>query len=677
MQFNCNWLREFINLDIKIEDLCDQLTMAGLEVDNYEKVSLPGKDEDYIIQLDLTPNRSDCFSIRGIARELSISNNILFKEPKIRSLQPNFTSSRKIKIIKEAPSYFGRTIESINNIWKELNLVQERLQLSGFKLINPIVDITNYVLLETGQPLHAFDDAKINGDIEVRFARNKENIVLLDESKITLKDDCLIIADQSGPIALAGIMGGLSTAVDETTTSIFLESAFFLPDIIRGKARRYGIQTDASIRFERGVDFKLQKYALERASDLLSSYLGGNYGTIQDELKKINLPKLKQVSLNLDKSNKFLGTNITKTKAKKYLKGLGCEINEEKDLLIKSPSWRFDLEIYHDFVEELARLEGYNNIPDQSISLTSLNTFQRDYLQDIKTYLVNKGYSELVTYSFVDPKKANILDNTADLIVLENPISENMSVMRSSLLSSFIETFLYNKNRGKETIRNFEMGSIYKKESKGVIQENVLGILIGGNSRKVAWNSQNSGVDFYELKGEIENIYQITNQQVEFKKLEVKGLHPGKTSSIYLSSNPSEQIGYLGAIDPSIADKIGLKDEIIFAQLSCKYFSKTKETNYKNFSRYPASQRDLSFLVDKDTLSQDIVKLIKQKSNKYEVDILTFDIYEGARIESGLKSISYEVKWKSKKGTLNDAEIDKIVSNIINASEKRSWKIRK
>ena len=679
MQFNTNWLNEFITLNISASEMCDQLTMAGLEVDEYKQIKSQDRGEDYIIKLDLTPNRGDCFSVRGIARELSIINNIKFNDPLIENIKPSFKPVRKINVISEAPIYVGRSLKELNNTKNSKGIIQERLELNGVRLIDPIVDITNYILFETGQPLHAFDEEKLVGDIAVRFARNGEKIVLLDEHEIALSKDCLIIADQEGPIALAGIMGGLRTCVDSTTTSCFLESAFFKPEFIRGRARRYGIQTDASMRFERGVDFRLQQYAIERASNLIQMNLGGTLGPIQKEIKTTSIPKVKNISINLEEANNFLGTNISKREAKKSLTDIGCKlISDSKNFKLTPPSWRFDLEISADLVEELARLKGFDKISNQSLMPISVHKKANNPLKDIRKYLVYKGFSEVITYSFIDPKKAVLLEEIKKKYVLENPISETMSIMRPSLLTNLVDTFLFNRNRGQEIIRIFEVGSVFNKGLKNQLnQQNVLGGLIGGTLRKMQWNQDCIEIDFFELKGEVENIFKIINQELIFKKQKIVGLHPGKTASIHLKSKPSKRIGYLGHLSPQVSSKLNIKDEVIFFQIETKYFSHDLNINYKDFAKYPVSQRDLSFVVDKETESEELLELMKDCSLKYNIEISIFDVYEGTSIEAGKKSISFALTLSSNKGTLNDAEVDKVIEKIIKSSETKTWQIRK
>ena len=679
MQFSRNWLKDYIALDISIDEICEQLTMAGIEVEDYHQSTSNFSKGDYIIKLDLTPNRGDCFSIRGIARELSVINNIRFITPSYPKIKDTIKFSKNIKSIKEAPIYIGRSIEGLDNSIEVPAFLRERIEFSGLKSINSLVDIMNYVMLEIGQPLHVFDEDKLQGDISVRFAKNNEKITLLDEQTFKLQKDCLIISDPHQPIAFAGIMGSLNSSVDSSTTSAFLESAYFTPGVIRGRARRYGIQTDASVRFERGVDFQLQKIAIERASHLIQEYMGGDFSKVKANIRTKDVPKLKRISFNLVHSNKFLGTEISESDSKRYLKGLGCKVVKgKKHLIVTPPSWRFDLSISEDLSEELARFEGYDNIPNETISEAPIGSLGNSTLNDISNYLVNRGYLETITYSFIDSDKVKLLEICPRPIILENPLSENMSIMRPSLLTSLVSVFMYNKNRGKEVLKIYEQGKVFNQDAKGNInQESVLAGLIGGANKKPHWLEGLQPVDFYDVKGNVESIYKLANKEVIFLQDRLKGFHPGKFSYIALKSKPSEVLGYLGSLDPEVMNTLDLQEEVIYFQLNCEQFLDAGDIQFKTFSKYPTSQRDLSFLISKEISSQSLQELIIKKSGKHFAGISVFDVYEGKRIDKGLKSISYNITWRSHKGTLVDEEIEKIVENIILGVEKKfSGKIR-
>ena len=472
MQFSRNWLKEFVDFKVSDEELCEQLTMLGLEVDNYKPYESKLTGKDAIIKLDLTPNRGDCFSILGIAREVAAANNLSLTLPKINNIKNSVKSSLTVSVCNEAPRYVGRYIAGVNLKKKVHPLIKERLKLSDTKVIDPIVDITNYVLLELGQPLHAFDANKLEGNLQVRFAKEKEKITLLDENKIWLDEKSLVIADQKKPVALAGIMGGLETGISNKTKSIYLESAFFTPTAIRGRARKFSIQTDASTRFERGVDFKLQVLAIQRASSLINETLGGDFSPIQEFIRKSSIPKNKDIILNINNLNKILGTNLSKSTVKRGLTSLGLKNSvSNNNLKVKVPSWRFDLKIEADLIEEIARLVGYNNIPQVSLS-RKIRTSGDTLHSSIRKTFQSMGYNEVITYSFIDQSLAELVgDKKKQLIFVENPISQNMNVMRTSLLPGLLDTLSYNMNQGSESLKIFEIGSVFSKKGSNTLKK--------------------------------------------------------------------------------------------------------------------------------------------------------------------------------------------------------------
>ena len=502
MQFSRNWLKEFVDLNISDEELCDQLTMLGLEVDNYKNYHSKLTGTDAVIKLDLTPNRGDCYSLLGIAREIAALNNLTVKLPKIKKVNSSVKSPIKVTVCDEAPRYVGRYLTGVNLKKKTSPLVKERLKLSGIKVIDPIVDITNYVLLELGQPLHAFDANKIEGNLEVRFAKEKERITLLDENKLKLDKNCLVIADQSKPVALAGIMGGFETGISSKTLSIYLESAFFKPEVIRGRARKFSLQTDASTRFERGVDFELQTLAIERASLLIHESIGGEFSPVHEFSKRSSIPKNKDISLNFKNVNKILGTEFSKPFIRRNLKSLGL-VNSQSTgdaIKVKVPSWRFDLKIEADLIEEIARLVGYNNLP-QSFLSKKINNPVDSLHNSVRNSFKFMGYNEVITYSFIDESLAELVEpKKAQLIFVNNPISENMNIMRPSLLPSLLDTLSYNLNQGIENLKIFEIGTVFQKgKNHKINQKELIGGLISGIKDKDNWSGLYEPMDFFDL----------------------------------------------------------------------------------------------------------------------------------------------------------------------------------
>ena len=673
MQFSKNWLKEFIDIKTSTDQLCDQLTMLGLEVDNYKDFNSKLTGKDSIIKLDLTPNRGDCFSILGVARELSAANGVKLSYPKIKKVKETVESPLNVKVSKEAPSYIGRFITEIDLKKKTPPLIKERLKLSSVRLIDPIVDITNYVLLELGQPLHAFDSLKLTGNLGVRFAKNREEITLLDEEKIKLDSDCLVIADENKPVAFAGIMGSLHTGITSKTESVYLESAFFKPEVIRGKGRRFGIQTDASMRFERGVDFKLQTLAIEKASQLIKQITGGKFGPVQTFQKRTDLPKAKLISLNPLTASSVLGSSLKSTAITKILKSLGLEIMSSTNshtIKVKVPSWRFDLEIESDLIEEIARMVGYDKLPQSNLKPVIRN--KSDSLhQSLRSSFQFLGYNEAITYSFIDKEEAKLTDNEKNLISVKNPISQNMSVMRPSLLPGLLNTFSYNYNRGVEDLKIFEIGSVFHQKGKLNFSEDILvGGLMSGYREPINWSTSRTELDFYDLKGDIESI----DSDLLFKQGNLPYLHPGKTALIFKGK---KQLGYMGSLNPFVIEKLDLKQKVHFFELSLSSLRFSDHKKFRSFSNFPSAQRDLSFVIDNHISSKEVLELIKKKSGKELKDIKIFDFYEGKGIPKGKKSLAFSIFWQANNRTMTDLEIDKIVKKIVGfLSDKLDAKIR-
>ena len=676
MQFSRNWLKEFVDVKISDEELCDQLTMLGLEVDSCKKYQSKLTGKDAIIKLDLTPNRGDCFSILGVAREVAAINNLPLMLPKITNIKNSVQSPISVSVCNEAPRYVGRYITKVNLKKKTPALIKERLKLSDIKIIDPIVDVTNYVLLELGQPLHAFDADKLEGNLEVRFAKEKEKITLLDENQLKLNKECLVIADQKKPVALAGIMGGLETGISNKSQSIYLESAFFTPTAIRGRARKFSIQTDASTRFERGVDFDLQVLAIKRASALINETLGCEFSPIQEFLRKSSIPKNKNIILNTSNINKILGTDLNKSVVRNSLRSLGLlnSVSNKDTLKVQVPSWRFDLKIEADLIEEVARLVGYNNIPKSSLSRKTRTS--DDVLQSsIRKTFQSMGYNEVITYSFIDQSVAELgKEENKKLIFVENPISQNMNVMRASLLPGLLETLSYNINQGSENIKIFEIGSVFRKANSNKVDEReVVGGLISGIEGKDNWSGSNKEMDFFDLKGNIETVLPDSSK-FTFKKGQVSYLHPGKTAFLYKAQT---LVGYIGTVNPKLLDKFDIKSEVNFFEIDINEISSNRSLKFKKFSRYPLAQRDLSFVVNEDAASSTITAAIASKAGSDLKAANLFDVYVGKGIAKGKKSLTYSLSWQSKNRTLTDDEVDKIMGKIVSfLSKKFNAKLR-
>ena len=463
-------------------------------------------------------------------------------------------------------------------------------------------------------------------------------------------------------------MGGKNTCVSSKTKSIFLESAFFKPSVIRGRARSFGFQTDASIRFERGVDYEIQGLALEKASEILHQTVGGEFGTIQESKLTKELPKAKKVSLDLERSNKILGTNINSLKAKKYLKGLGMSPKgSSKRLVITPPSWRYDIEIEADLIEELARLEGYDSLPTRSLE-PKLRIPSNSKERIISTSLISQGFSEVINYSFIGEDDEMVYGESKKKIELENPISQNMKFMRSSLFPGLINTFIHNLNNGLESQKLFEIGSVfsYKKSQKPYERTRVSGLLYG-NSAPNHWLDKPRKITFYDAKGVIEKISSSFDAVINFESNSSDFFHPGISSSI---RDGSKGIGQVGALNPEILRKIGLKEDVFLFSLDIDILKVKKLKKFKKFSKFPSIQRDLSFVVGKGVTSLELRMLIKDKGGKELKNLDLFDVYEGKGIEDNKKSITISLTWQSSKRTLLDSDIDKVVEKIVHSVKK-------
>jgi len=669
MQFSKNWLKDFIDLDLSTEEICYQLTMAGIEVDNFENVKSAITGNDAIIKLDITPNRGDCFSILGVARELAILNNLKLKLPKIAKLKSTYQDTISVNACAEGPVYFGRTIKDFDMNAVTLPHIAERLTLSDQKLIDPVVDITNYIILELGQPLHAFDRDKLNGDISVRLAKKDESITLLDDQTLNLDASCLVISDEKEAVAFAGVMGGKDSSVTSSTSSIFLESAYFKPSVIRGKARKFGFQTEASLRFERGVDYTIQEFALNRATYLLNQTIGGEIGSvISDSLIK-ELPNHKKINIDIDRTNKILGTTISTNSAKNYFKGLGLspEATKSGKISVSSPPWRYDINIEADLVEELARLEGYDSLPEESL----LPIYKRENISKenhLRNSLVSFGFNEIVSYAFISQEDHNLYGQDQKTLNVSNPISQNMSVMRTNLVSGLINTFLYNLNHGQNNQRLFEIGNTFHiDKSNNVSEKKLVAGLMSGKKSSDNWKEKFDNLTFYDLKGLVQDLLSDFSQPNSYSLCNVDFLHPGMSSAI---SFEKKTIGFLGSIHPVVLNKVGVKDDLFIFSFELDKLIFESSKSFEEYSKFPSSARDLAFVFDKEVNADEIKEVIQNSAGEFYKDLEIFDIYEGERIDADKKSIALSISWQSSSKTLLDGDIDTAVEKIVNSIKK-------
>ena len=623
---------------------------------------------DTITTLKLTPNRGDCLSVIGLAREISALTDSPVNLPKFSNVPVSLSDRREVRI--ENPDacgvYCGRVIRLDNPNAHTPVWIKSRLERSGLRTINPVVDITNYVMLELGQPLHAFDNEKLSGDINVRFARANESLRLLNQQDVELTSDMVVIADANGPTALGGVMGGEATSVTNLTHSIFLESAFFPPAAIAGRARRLGLTSDAAYRFERGVDFGGTERAIERATQLIIDACGGGAGPVAKA--QSTLPVRNAVLVRPERVTRVLGIKIATAELSRTLLNLGCNCNATDDgLLVTAPSHRFDLSIEADFIEEIARIHGYDNIPATAqVSTAALlpSPLGRQSAIDVAHQLANRDYQEVLTYSFVDAQMERDFSPDQQPIALRNPIAEQMGVMRTTLLVGLIQTLQFNLNRKQERVRVFEIGRCFiahesPSERSLDNQPMRLGGLSYGNRYEEQWGERARLVDYFDVKADLQSIFHDT--KIEFKKIETSVLHPGRAAGLFCGSR---QIGYLGELHPMLCHRYDLTSAPIVFELELEVLLPVNIASHQNISKFPNVRRDIAVVVDDGIPAQALVDALYSAAPKSVREIQLFDQFRGGNLENGKKSLAFRVVMNDTEKTLTEEEIEKIDQSL-------------
>lgn len=630
--------------------------------------------DDTLIEVDLTPNRGDCLSIAGLARELGVLNKTAIKAPEINAVKSTVKDTFPVELVnpEDCPRYLGRVIRNVNIAAKTPGWMKERLRRSGIRSIEPAVDVTNYVMLELGQPMHAFDLDVLKGGIKVRRADKGEKLVLLDGREVEVSTDTLLIADHEKAVAIAGVMGEEHSGVTSGTQNLFLESAFFSPLAIAGKARAYGMHTDASHRFERGVDYQLPHKAMERASQLLLEIVGGEAGPIVEA--EGQLPAESIITLRIDRINRLLGHDIPAQEVEDILARLGLELLEKQNdgWVYQVPSWRFDLAIEADLIEEVARIYGYANLPKSSPkgggSLAQASE-QHVPLRLIKRSLNSYGYQEVISYSFVNPELEEKLSaGGMDAIKLQNPISSDMSVMRRNLWSGLLQTLKHNQNRQQNRVRIFESGLVFYRQANEIQQNLKLGGLIWGAFNTEQWGRPVRSVDFYDIKGDVENLLALSNdaQSFSFEEASHPALQSGQTARVL---RENQEIGWLGALNPQTQHSLDIPGKVYLFELDVAALIPAKLTRVEALSRFPSVRRDLAILVDEGLAYQDIESLLRKQGGEFLTDIILFDVYQGDRLASGKKSLAIGMTFQHPSRTLQDEEINTIINSCIKALE--------
>ena len=629
--------------------------------------------DDSLIEVNLTPNRGDCLSIAGLAREVGVVTRAAVAGPANSSIAVTVPDRKAVRLDAGAdcPRYLGRVIRNVRTDAETPLWMQEKLRRCGLRCIEPVVDVTNYVLLELGQPMHAFDFNKLHGDITVRRAKPAERITLLDGKDVELDSEILVIADQNGAVAMAGVMGGKATAVGPMTTDIFLESAFFSPLAIAGRARRFGMHTDAGHRYERGVDFNLPALAMERATSLLLDIVGGQAGPVT--VAETEVSEIAPLRLRRARIQRLLGTAIDDAAVEDILGRLGLVLQQRTadGWIWQVPSWRFDIRIEADLIEELARISGYDALPVTTPAARlplRQQVESRLGLRKLRARLTSLGYQEVVTYSFVDAELEAALGEGSKAAVLANPISQDLAVMRTSLWPGLIKTLKHNQNRQVTRLRCFESGLVFINKNSELRQNIKVGSILWGAPAAEQWGSAASAADFFDLKGDVEELLALTGARDEFEFVEDvhQALQPGQTARI---DRMGQLVGWIGALHPLLQQALDIPGKVFLAELDFDLLRRARLPEARELSRFPQVRRDLAVVVAEDIAAQAVMDSLRKNAGESLIDVVLFDVYQGENIGRGKKSLALGLTFQHASRTLADEDINPIIDSCIKALE--------
>ncbi len=632
--------------------------------------------DDQVIEVDLTPNRGDCLSLSGVAREVGVINKAAVREVEFTPAAVSSESIFPVSVENSegCPRYLGRVIEGVDPAAETPLWMQERLRRGGLRSLGPLVDITNHVMLELGQPMHAFDLSQLNGGIVVRNARVGETMTLFDGKEIELTEETLLISDESGPLALAGIMGGEHSGVRDETVDLFMECAFFAPLTIAGRARSYGLHTDSSHRFERGVDSQLQQRAMERATQLMVEIAGGVVGPIVEIADEAQLPQPEAILLREERLQRILDLALTTDEVTETLGGLGMAVEVvDGGWRVAPPSWRFDLAIEADLVEEIGRIYGYDRLPTAHPELSAEITRNPESivaLQKIRQTLVNQGYHEVITYSFVDPAMQKVLDPDHEPLALANPISSDLSVMRTSLWPGLLQSLSFNTKRQQSQVRLFETGLSFVPTGDGLQQQRKIAGLLFGDASPEQWGRDSGAVDFFDLKGDLVPLLNPLNngdRPLRFVAEQHRVLHPGKSARVMVGNNG---IGWMGAIHPGIAAKLSLPKNIYLFEFELEPLQQAEIPAFEPLSKFPMIRRDIALLLDESITSQSLLDTVTESiSGELLRDLRLFDLYQGGNLDAGQKSLALGIFLQHSDKTLTDEDVDRVMAVVVDRLE--------
>lgn len=660
MKLSLNWLRTWVKTTQSSQAIGDALTAGGLEL---ESISHMGDDE--WIELGVTPNRGDCLSAQGIGREAAALLEARYMPLLIDPVPATIADSWRIYIEDNiaCPLYCSRRILNVNASLETPEWLTKRLHSTGMKSVSLIVDIVNYVMMELGQPMHAFDVATLQGDLTIRQSHG-ETVTLLDNSTVTLDRDTLVIADSKKVVALAGVMGSLDTSVTINTTDILLESAFFNPNAVRGRARRYRVTSDGNVRFERGVDPTLPERALERVTALILAFAGGEAGPIQ-RVEAGVLPQAPAILLPMRLVKSRLGIDTDPNTIAALLSRLDMMCTVKADTItVIPPAFRFDVQIPEDLLEEVARVYGYNRIPESLPTIIAAPTPSETSVsvKRLKDTIVDRGYQEVITYSFVDEALHTALFPDITPITLLNPLSPDMSVMRYSIWPGLLQTALYNQARQTLSMRIVEVGQCFDGLLPDVRFEERMAGLICGTTAGFWQQEKPRPYDFYDIKGDVESLLAFIGQPISFVPMEHPVLAPGQTAAIMQGVHT---IGVVGALHPRWVRELGLRGPVFLFELMTDALLKTIPLRFEEPSKFPAITRDLAIVVDSQLISADIIAKVKEVGGEILTEVAIFDVYEGEHVEKGKKSVALGLILQHSSRTLIDEEVNTAMQAVI------------
>ena len=664
MKIDIAWLREWCDPDAGDEALAHQLTMAGVEVDDLAT----GPDGSAVLELALTPNRADCFSVRGVAREVAALFSAPLSAPDAAKTPAATGARRELGLVapEACPRFAGRVIEGLDPAAETPEFIKKRLAAAGERPLHLLVDVTNYVMLEMGQPMHAYDLERLNGNLCARWAEPGERLTLLDGTELKLDSDVLVIGDDKHAVAAAGIMGGLGSAVDEETSGVLLESAFFAPAAVAGRARRLGLQTEASLRFERGVDPRGQVEAIERATELIVAAGGGKPGPVVDSLSKKDLPQRGAIDLRRGRLAALLGVTLPDGDVSAMLRRLTMTVEERgKGWRVTPPSFRFDLANEADLVEEIARVHGYENIPETPANWSahpSASTERQVDPDRVRALLVDRGYYECLNYSFLDEESHKPFHSGGQELRLANPLSGDLSVLRRSLWPGLLRNHRSNRDRGVMDSRLFEIGVCFSGAPDDIREETWLAGLLAGGALPEQWGAPRRDADFFDARGDVEAILALDGPQreFEFRAAGHPALRPGRSVGIVRGG---DEVGWLGELHPELAD--GGPAPQLFA-LRMNAVLESRPARAADVSRFPAVRRDLSLVVPPSVQVGDLLGAIRSEAGELLREVIVFDVYEDRKsLNSDARSVGLGLIFQSISRTLTDAEVDRTVAGAV------------